>query len=97
MEIPKGVYARRLEEGNPREVAFFEAWKRMHESQDFLGGLLGVPKSANTFGGFTGYDFPLGETTERDRIIASTVIQWLGSNVGIAFLEGVLRELGLKF
>lgn len=35
--------------------------------------------------------FPL-EPTERDRSIAATVIQWLGSPVGSSFLKNVLRS-----
>jgi hypothetical protein len=32
----------------------------------------------------------------RDRMIAATVIQWLGSNVGFCFLETCLKKMGYK-
>ena len=32
--------------------------------------------------------------TNRDRLIAATVIQWLGTNVGFCFLNEVLRKAG---
>lgn len=31
--------------------------------------------------------------TPRDRMVAATIIQWLGSNCGMAFIETVLREV----
>jgi hypothetical protein len=38
--------------------------------------------------------YPVGAITERDRNIAATLIQWLGSNVGMAFLHESLRRCG---
>jgi hypothetical protein len=35
---------------------------------------------------------PCGEVTERDREVAATVIQWLGSPVGQGFLEEVMTK-----
>lgn len=34
---------------------------------------------------------PCGEVTDRDRVVASTVIQWLGSPVGQNFVKDVLE------
>lgn len=39
---------------------------------------------------------PLNPVTVRDTKIAATVIQWLGTNVGFAFLEEVLRSQGYR-
>lgn len=36
---------------------------------------------------------PMGEATERDRMVAATVIQWLGSPVGEGFLEEVAARI----
>ena len=36
------------------------------------------------------------DRVERDRIVAATVIQWLGSNVGFGFLEEALRKCGYR-
>ena len=33
---------------------------------------------------------PCGEVTDRDREVAATVIQWLGSPVGLSFVMGVI-------
>ena len=35
---------------------------------------------------------PCGEVTDRDRVVAATVIQWLGSHVGNSFLEEVKKR-----
>lgn len=35
---------------------------------------------------------PAGEVTERDSEVAATVIQWLGTNVGQAFLRDVIHK-----
>lgn len=37
------------------------------------------------------------QITERDAMVAATVIQWLGSNVGMSFLENVIiREPNIQ-
>ena len=36
---------------------------------------------------------PRGEVSDRDREVAATVIQWLGSNVGMSFLNEVKEKL----
>lgn len=37
---------------------------------------------------------PMGEVTDRDRIVAATVIQWLGSPVGMCFIRKCLEKDG---
>lgn len=36
------------------------------------------------------------KTTPKTRIIAATIIQWLGSNIGMNFLKTVLKEEGYE-
>lgn len=61
---------------NPREVAFSKQW----QEEQALGRVLH-------------YILPAKPTvTERDEAVAATVVQWLGSNVGMSFLEQVIRS-----
>lgn len=36
------------------------------------------------------------EVTQRDAEIVATVIQWLGSNCGMSFLQAALQKCGLR-
>lgn len=72
-----GVQSHRLK-NNPDEKAFAEAWAEFYPPH--LGWLL-------TTGSQIGR---APQTSERDEVVAATVIQWLGSPVGKNFL----RELG---
>ena len=100
-----GLHADRLakDRDNPREVAFVRQWHHEHDGNDLLSELLRVSCDRNDperQGGILGdplgyfYKYPLGKTTERDRIVAETVIQWLGSNVGLDFVRCSLRKCG---
>lgn len=101
-----GLHANRLDPGreNPREEAFAAQWVKEHEYHDLLSELLRVPYSRDDpdriggglHGDATGefYKYPLGETTERDRIVAATVLQWLGSNVGMDYIRQALMQTG---
>jgi hypothetical protein len=73
----KGFYHYRLKFDNPCEVAFAKAWDRQSES--------GHPEGIFI-------DFLIKDSTPRDKQVMATVIQWLGSNVGQAFLEDVIRH-----
>lgn len=35
------------------------------------------------------------EPSNRDEVVAATVVQWLGSNVGMAFVEKALNNAGI--
>ena len=72
--IHEGFYKVRLEQNNPREVAFSEAWKAENCAEYRMAERL-IPNC-----------------TERDAIVAATIIQWLGSNLGMSFLCEVFRE-----
>lgn len=41
-------------------------------------------------------DHPDGRVTERDQRIAATIIQWLGTRVGTAFLRRAFKEAGYE-
>ena len=75
---------------NPREFEFAMAWDKINTNQQ--GRLDGrgvldylMAKKAN---------HPAGEVTERDREVAATVIQWLGSHVGQYFLHELNKKEG---
>jgi hypothetical protein len=97
-----GIHAHRLNEHNPREVAFADQWDQELEYHDILQSLCSQECSRDAEGAVRVFDpcgcnykrYPVGAITERDRIITATVIQWLGSNVGLAFLQESLRRCG---
>ena len=66
---------------NPAEAKFAAAWKDTNMKCDTLEFLMGDGNTRN-------YD-----VSDRDRLIAATVIQWLGSPVGGAWLNQVLGAL----
>lgn len=77
---------------NPRERAFAEEWNRINTSDPLGWSLLDRMVDENQehsiepgYGG--SWDRMVQSCTERDHMIAATVIQWLGSNVGQGFLE----------
>lgn len=76
-----GLHADRLHKdaGNPREVAFARQWVKDNEGRrkGFHGRVAGTL---------------IPDCTERDAAVAATVIQWLGSNVGMAFLQSVIKS-----
>ena len=71
---------------NPLEQDFAEEWEL--QNTDHNGNLNGMQtldyllaKDRNN---------PMGEVTDRDREVAATVVQWLGSPVGQSMLSEVL-------
>jgi hypothetical protein len=75
----QGLNAHRFRD-NPEEHAFAMAWSVENDAdknRDLLGWLLGDGTRP-------------AEPSDRDRVVAATAIQWLGSPVG----QGFLRELG---
>ena len=62
---------------NPREQAFARHWTEENDRPLRPTALV---------------DILLPEATDRDRAVAATIIQWLGTNVGMAFLEDVIRK-----
>lgn len=103
MDTPNGLHEKRLNEHNPREVAFAEQWQIENDHSDYLAHLLRVncdrkddgARPDPAFGSW--YRYPIGPPTERDRIIAATVIQWLGSNIGMDFIGQSLKRCGYQY
>lgn len=73
----QGLFSQRLA-NNPRERAFAEQWEIENKLYHALNFLVGVGDAK--------------EITDRDIEVAATVIQWLGSNVGMSFLSEVIKK-----
>ena len=73
----EGINSHRLKQ-NPRERMFANAWAK--EAPRTLGYIL------------CGQDRNRHEFSQRDAEVAATIIQWLGSPVGTAFVEEVIQE-----
>ena len=76
-----GLHAYRLkpEQGNPREVAFAEQWEIENNQGNVLDWLCGDGSKKSV-------------ASMRDIVIAATVVQWLGSNVGISFIQEAAKR-----
>lgn len=94
MKIPKGLNEHRFKE-NPDEKKFAEGWKKLQENGKYLAHLLDAREVLQG-------SPPL--PSDRDFVVAATVIQWLGSPVGKLFLaevgfvkkEELLKEMKKK-
>ena len=90
MNKPIGLRAYRLQPlCNDEEIAFVEQWHQEHEWGDLLKDLFSVPgktRNSNTY--------PIGVPIDRDYIIAETIIQWLGTAVGLGIIKQVLKRVG---
>lgn len=64
---------------NPAEKALHDAWQAENDEGHILEYLLGD-------------DNRRGDVSERDAMVAATVIQWLGSPVGHNFLQRVMSS-----
>lgn len=67
---------------NPEEKRIADAWQAHNDTGRTLDHLLD-PRKGEPFG------HP-PHAADRDRVVAATVMQWLGSHVG----QGFLRDLG---
>ena len=79
MSKHKGIHTHRFRE-NPEEERFAKAWTVQNNPGRTLDYLLARAENNPV------------RVSERDREVAATVIQWLGSPVGQSFL----RELGYE-
>lgn len=93
---PAGLHHRRLVcKRTPLscEDLFRQAWQAEHagpeygynSSSDMLAHLLNVVPERIYF------PQQFSPVSERDRVVAATVVQWLGTNMGMLFLEEILR------
>lgn len=75
-----------------REKAFADHWRKENENvPSWLNGGHGVLEHlllANE------KECIIGDLTQRDAIVAATVIQWLGTNCGWCFLDECLNRCG---
>lgn len=91
-EQNKGYRHSRIEH-NPREKAFYEQWLHENKPQAGIGSGYGILQDLfieSTLSPLSGKTIEI--ITPRDRMIVATVIQWLGSNVGISFLGAALKR-----
>lgn len=72
--------------GGELERAFAERWAHHNKHYDLLQQLFCVGNGI--------YTQPHLEIGDRDRYVAATVIQWLGTNVGFSFLQEALMKRG---
>jgi hypothetical protein len=107
--LHRGLHYRRLRFGNPREAAFVAEWEKENEPLTGIGtrGVLQALMVLEEPKPRRGYWRCLGPLylhwrrvpfiiRRRDAVIAATVIQWLGSNIGMDFLACALRRCGYE-
>ena len=82
----KGLHQYRFKD-NPVEERFAKEWERCNI--DLIDKRLNG-KGVLDYLLTQGSNIPAGEVTPRDREVAATVIQWLGTPVGQGFLADVL-------
>lgn len=75
---------------NTSEEAFIKTW-----NQRSMRGTHGRVHGLNLFELFRNKDLEKNLTVNwRDRLVAATIIQWLGSNCGMSFLKAALSACG---
>ncbi len=100
-EQSKGVNKDRLM-GNhdAMEIHFMDLWVRCNRDENMLLNMVletpcspSDPDYENCAENILGVKVkrPLGEISDRDRVIADSVIQWLGSEAGVHFIQAVLN------
>ena len=95
----KGLNQYRFKE-NPLEKAFAKQWEKENVEGRILDYLLAkdlnYPKGKGRILDYLlakDLNYPKGKVTDRDREVAATVIQWLGSPCGQSFVEDVIMLL----
>jgi len=103
VKVNRGLDTSRLipSHNNPREIAFAEEWERQNVDRrgvDYGFGILQDLFIQSPSGGLNiRWDRKCrARITKRDRFIVATVIQWLGSNVGMSFLHAALAKCGYR-
>ena len=96
----KGINNDRIKPGSSdfREIAFVEEWQKNPERLELLFRKACAENDPSKDGEARGlgyaFKYPIGPPTERDHIVAETIIQWLGSNVGMSFVDETLKAVG---
>lgn len=85
-------------EQSQREKALARAWRKENLCRSWVDSGCGVLQDLfiNTEHIDHTYHFPITKISKRDRVIAATVIQWLGSNCGFAWLCMVMKKCGYR-
>lgn len=97
----QGVFSERILT-NPREKAFAELWEKENNGPithaiNFGNGLLQDLFCERIPDAFISRPYHvLHEVTESERMVAATVVQWLGTNCGMSFLDMALRNCGYE-
>lgn len=84
----KGLRQYRFD-SNPLEKKFAEKWEDQNVSH-FTGDIDGRGTLDNLLSSNPSGQPVSGSVSDRDRVVAATVVQWLGSPVGQSFLSDVL-------
>lgn len=89
-----GIHSHRLEYTSGTsdvERAFAEEWMKENEPISWSNNGFGILSALLTKQGDVVY-----KPTNRERAIVATVVQWLGSSIGQAFMERCLESVGRK-
>lgn len=87
-----GFHHHRLKSDNPRELMFSLEWIKENEKRSWINRGHGILQDL-----FIDDDGVFHHTmTPSDKLIAATVVQWFGTNCGMAFLETVLKKCGYE-
>ena len=81
----KGINTHRFR-NNPTEKLFAKKWDEINTSPSGKDCILEFILATDA-------NHPKGETSDRDREVAASVIQWLGSPVGQIFIRTVQKEV----
>jgi hypothetical protein len=81
----KGKHQYRFKD-NPLEEKFAKGWEMQNSTDLRSYGTLEYLLADDS-------NYPkCDEVSERDRLVAATVIQWLGSPVGQSFIRGIMED-----
>lgn len=85
-------------EQSRREKALARSWRKENAFRPWINSGHGILQDLffNVEHRDRTYHFPITIMTKRDRVIAATVIQWLGSNCGFSWLCDVMKKCGYK-
>lgn len=76
------------------EAAFAKHWEEENEPESSVNHGCGLLQNL-FFAGSWPFQKCVHMVTRSERYVAATVIQWLGTNCGFAFLQEVLRSEGM--
>lgn len=92
MKRDRGFMYERTQWGGFEKV-FADRWEEENEVRPWLNQGCGLLQNL-FFNGHWPFEKCMHVVTPSERFVAATVVQWLGTNCGMGFLQGVLREEG---